>query len=143
MNEQPTAHPDYDDLQSIFSAIAQWVARYRDAFGIRNELANCSPQEVAGIARDLKIAPGELASLATKGPDAAALLRRLLLALGVDPNELECGDPAVMRDLRRLCITCGYKRQCELDLASGAITDNFRDYCPNAFTLDALLKAKQ
>ena len=143
MNEQPAAHPDYESLQSILGAIAQWVARYRDAFGVRNELANCSPEEVAGIARDLKIAPGELAALTKKGPGAAVLLRRLLVALGVNADELERCDPAVMRDLQRLCITCGYKRQCELDLASGAITDNFRDYCPNAFTLDALLKAKQ
>ena len=143
MNEQPTVHPDYESLQSILGAIAQWVARYRAAFGIRNELANCSPEEVAGIARDLKIAPGELTSLAKKGPDAAALLQRLLFALGVDANSLERGDPAVMRDLQRLCVTCGYKRRCELDLASGAIADKFQDYCPNAFTLDALLKANQ
>ena len=143
MNEQPTVHSDYESLQSILSAIAEWVARYRNAFGIRNELANCSPEDVAGIARDLKIGPSELTSLAKKGPDAAALLQRLLVALGVDANELERGDPAVMRDLQRLCITCGYKRRCELDLASGAIATEFKDYCPNAFTLDALLKAKQ
>jgi hypothetical protein len=143
MNEQPTVHPDYESLQSILGAIAQWVARYRAAFGIRNALANCSPEEVAGIARDLKIAPGELASLAKKGPDAAVLLQRLLFALGMDPSELQLRDPAVTRDLQRLCITCGHKHRCELDLASGSITDNFQDYCPNAFTLDALLKASQ
>ena len=143
MSEQPTVHPEYESLQSILSAIAQWVARYREAFGIRNELANCSPQEVAGIARDLKVTPGELASLTKKGPGAADLLQRLLFALGVNPSELERSDPAVMRDLQRLCITCGYKRQCELDLESGAIGDRFQDYCPNAFTLDALLKANK
>ncbi|MEJ2378592.1 MAG: hypothetical protein P8Y71_25500 [Pseudolabrys sp.] len=142
MNQQPMAHPDYDSLQSILSTIAQWMSRYREAFATRSELANCSPEDVAGIARDLKIAPTQLASLARKGPDAAALLRRLLLALGVKPTELERGDPAVMRDLQRLCITCGYKRKCERDLAAGTLADEFRDYCPNAYTLDALLKAK-
>lgn len=141
MNQQP--HPDYDSLQSILSAIAQWVSKYRETFAAGNELRNCSPEDVAGIARDLKMAPAELASLAKKGPHAAALLRELLLALGVNPQELERGDPTVMRDLQRLCITCGYKRQCELDLASGVMADKFRDYCPNAFTLDALLKAGQ
>jgi hypothetical protein len=143
MNEQPAAHPDYESLHSVLSAVAQWVARYRDAFGIRSELGNCSPEEVAGIARDLKIAPEELASLTRKGPNAAALLQRLLVALGIDPNQLQRGDPAIMRDLQRLCITCGHKRRCELDLAGGSIADNFQDYCPNAFTLDALLKVKK
>ncbi|MGA7739273.1 MAG: hypothetical protein WCB22_28120, partial [Pseudolabrys sp.] len=64
-------------------------------------------------------------------------------ALGVDANALEHNDPLVMRDLQRLCTTCGDKRQCQFDLANGVSADNFRDYCPNAFTLDALLKVKQ
>ena len=71
------------------------------------------------------------------------ILRILLIALGVDPNGVEHDDPSVMRDLQRLCTTCGDKRQCELDLANGVSADKFRDYCPNAFTLDALLQAKQ
>jgi pyrroloquinoline quinone (PQQ) biosynthesis protein C len=143
MNQRPKEHPDYENFQSILSTIAQWVSRYRDAFATHNELRNCSPDDVAGIARDLKIGPGELNSLAKNGPNAAALLRRLLLALGVNPNELENCDPTVMRDLERLCITCGYKRQCELDLATGMLADKFQDYCPNAFTLVTLLRAKQ
>lgn len=95
------------------------------------------------MARDLNIGPTELVALAKKGPDAADLLQKLLAALGVDANALEHNDPLVMRDLQRLCTTCGDKRQCQFDLANGVSADNFRDYCPNAFTLDALLKAKQ
>ena len=143
MNQQPAPHPDYESLQSILNAIAQWMKKYCYARGIRNELMNCTTEEVARMARELKIDPNELATLAKKGPHAADLLQRLLIALGVDANGLEHDDPLVMRDLQRLCTTCGEKRQCEFDLASGVIADNFRDYCPNAFTLDALLKAKQ
>ena len=58
-------------------------------------------------------------------------------------KDLDHGDPAVMRDLQRSCIMCDDKRRCKFDLINGVITDNFRDYCPNAFTLDALLQAKQ
>lgn len=47
-----------------------------------------------------------------------------------------------MRDLQRLCITCGYKRQCERDLAAGTLAAEFCDFCPNAYALDALLKSK-
>jgi hypothetical protein len=142
MKHQPTTRLDNESMQSILSEIAKWVTRYRETFATRNELNNCSPEEVAGIARDLKIGAAELKSLARRGPDAAALLRRLLLALDVSADELERGDPAVMQDLQRLCVTCGYKRQCELDLAAGAAVDKFKEYCPNAFTLDALLRAK-
>jgi hypothetical protein len=143
MNQQPVAHPDYENLQWILGVIAQWVVKYRYARGIRSELMNCSAEDVAGIARELRIHPTELATLAKKGPNAADLLQKLLIALGVDSTGLEHDDPLVMRDLQRLCITCGYKRQCELDLADGRMTENFHDYCPNAYTLEALLRAKQ
>jgi pyrroloquinoline quinone (PQQ) biosynthesis protein C len=143
MTQTHEPHPDYESLHWISNAIAQWIAKYRYARGIRNELMNCSADDVAGIARELKITPVELATLAKKGPNAADLLQRLLIALGVDANGLENDDPLVMRDLQRLCITCGHKRQCELDLAKGELADTFLEYCPNAFTLDALLKAKQ
>jgi len=140
-NHEP--HLDYENLNWISNAIAQWIVKYRYARGIRNEFMNCSAEDVAGMARELNITPTELAALAQKGPNAANLLQKLLIALGVDPNGLANDDPLVMRDLQRLCITCGYKRQCEFDLANGQLVDNFREYCPNAFTLDALLKAKQ
>jgi len=143
MDKQSTPHPDYESLQSILNSIARWVMKYRCARGMRDDFANCGPDEVVRIARDLKINPAELATLAKKGPDAADLLQKLLVALGVDAKGLEHDDPAVMRDLQRLCTTCGEKKRCEFDIANSVSVDNFRDYCPNAFTLDALLKAKQ
>jgi hypothetical protein len=143
MDQQSTAHPDYESLQSILNSVAQWVMKYRYARGICNDLANCGADEVARIARDLKVHPSELATLAKKGPNAADLLQKLLVALGVDATSLEHDDPLVMRDLQRLCTTCTDKRQCQSDLVNGVIAVNFRDYCPNAFTLDALLQAKQ
>ena len=63
--------------------------------------------------------------------------------LRIDPKDLDHYDPAVMRDLQRSCIMCDEKGRCRFDIANGVITEKFRDYCPNAFTLDALLKAKQ
>jgi transcriptional regulator with XRE-family HTH domain len=141
MGDRPIS--DYEGLQSILSAIAQWMKRYRCARGFQDDLMNCTADEVAKMARDLKIQPTELAALARKGPNSADLLQKLLIALGVDAKGLEHEDPLVMRDLQRLCTTCGEKRQCERDLATGLSTDKFRDYCPNAFTLDALLTAKQ
>jgi hypothetical protein len=81
--------------------------------------------------------------MAKKGPRAADLMKKLLVALGIDADSLERDDPFTMRDLQRLCTTCTDKRQCQFDLTNGIISDNFRDHCSNAFTLDALLKTKQ
>jgi Family of unknown function (DUF6455) len=129
-------------LQSVLKSIAQWIMKYRDARNICNDLVNCGPDEVANIARDLRLSPSELVILARNGSNAADLLQDMLKALGVDKNAIENDEPLVMRDLERLCTTCHEKRRCRLDLANGVIADNFRDYCPNAFTLDALLQEK-
>jgi hypothetical protein len=116
--------------------------KYRDARNICNDLVNCGPDEVANIARDLRLSPSELVILARNGSNAADLLQDLLNVLGLDKNAIENDEPLVMRDLERLCTTCREKRRCRLDLANG-VADNFRDYCPNAFTLGALLQEKE
>jgi hypothetical protein len=127
----------------VFDAIANWVKKYRDAVGLRAELAHCGPEEVANIAHDLGMGPEEFVSLASKGPHAADQLPRLLRALGVDPVELASIDPANMRALERICITCGHKSQCEHDVAAGGdVQNSYRDYCPNAKSIDALFESK-
>jgi hypothetical protein len=63
MDQQPIAHPHYDSLQSVLKSIAQWITKYRYQRDICNDLVNCGPDEVARIARDLRISPSELAML--------------------------------------------------------------------------------
>src|SRR6516162_3608414 len=72
--------------RGVLDAIADWVKRYREAIGQRNEMANCTPEQVAVIARDMGLSPGELLSITAKGPHSADELPRLLRALGVDPQ---------------------------------------------------------
>jgi hypothetical protein len=142
MGKKPaTDNFGYQGLEYVFASIARWINNYREAFSTAGQLAECAPEEVARISRDLMIGPAELAGLARKGPEAAKLLPKMLLALGVDPKNLEDNNPAVLRDLQRLCITCGYKRSCEHALGDGKAADNYHDFCPNAFTLEALFKA--
>jgi hypothetical protein len=124
--------------RDVLDAIADWVKRYREAIGLQNEMANCTPEQVAVIARNMGLSSGELLSIAAKGPHAADELPKLLRALGVDPQKLATEDPSMMRDLQRICITCGHKGQCQHDLARGAAASRYRDYCPNAISLDAL-----
>lgn len=129
---------ELEQSMSIFEAIANWVQKYRYAVGVREDLANCGVDEVTRMARDLGVDAQELMSLAAKGPQAADQLSKLLRALGVDPEKLTSGNAAMMRDLQRICISCGHKNQCERDLATGTATQHFRDYCPNAFSINAL-----
>ena len=133
--------PSYPRVEFVLDAIASWVKRYRYAIGLRNELARCGAEEVERAARDIGVSPRELVRLAEKGPHAADQLPKLLRALGVDPRKLDRDDPAMMRDLQRLCISCNQKSRCERELAAGTAAGHFRDFCPNAISLEALLAA--
>ena len=129
-------------VQPILDAIGSWVKEYRQAVGLRGESANFREEEVAFIANDMGVTPQELLFAVSKGPHAADELPKLLSALGVDPQKLASQDPAKMRELQRICITCGHKGQCQHDLASGTAASHYRDYCPNAVSLDALFHSK-
>jgi transcriptional regulator with XRE-family HTH domain len=133
---------EHRTVAPILDAIANWVKKYRQAVGLRGELANCKAEEVARIARDIGLSPEELLFFANKGPHAADELPKLLRALGVDPQKLASDDPAIMRSLQRICITCDHKNQCQHDLAAGMAASHYRDYCPNAMSLDALFHSK-
>jgi hypothetical protein len=133
-NQQPS-HPVVD---VILNAIADWVNKYRNTIGLANDLGQCDPDEVMRIARDLGVSPSQLRELASKGPGAADQLQKMLVALDVDPKALADTDPLIMRDLQRVCIACSDKKLCEHKLADGTAAAHFREFCPNAVTLDAL-----
>jgi ribosomal protein S14 len=133
---------NYPTVDFVINAIANWVSRYREATGYANELGQCSPEDVSQIARDLGVSSIELRELANKGPHAADLVQKMLVALHVDPKVIADTDPLVMRDLQRLCINCGDKKRCERELAAGTAAEHFHEFCPNALTLDALFEQK-
>lgn len=138
MRRHETRLPAYPRVEAILDAIAEWIRRYRYALGIRAELAQCSPEDVAAIAQELGINANELPDLASKGPSAADPLKKMLRALHVDPNKLLQIDSQIAQDLRRMCITCSNKTRCARELAGGTAAENYHEYCPNAVTLDAL-----
>lgn len=126
-------------INFILNAIAEWVNRYRVKIGIGDDLGRCGPDDVMQIARDLGASPAELREFVRKGPGAADLLQKMLIALKVDPVSLTSSELGVMRDLQRLCTMCAEKKRCAHELADGTAAEHFHEFCPNAQTLDALL----
>ena len=124
----------------VLRTIADWITRYRNVCIDRNSLGECSSDEVSKMARDLGVGNLELAALATKSPQSAALLDKLLKALGVESEAH--ANISVLHDLQRLCIFCGQKQRCKHELEVTTAAGRFRQYCPNAYTLDALLTEK-
>jgi hypothetical protein len=120
-----------------WTAMTAWWRNWRAARGRLDELDGCGG-ELARIARDVGVAPAELYAIAAKRPDSAEPLKRRLEALRIDPAALRRDDPLVMRDLERVCSVCGSKRRCIRDWVRHPDDQTWRDYCPNAMTLEAL-----
>jgi hypothetical protein len=131
--------PTYPALELILDAVANWVRKHRGAAGLRDQWAQWEPEEIARTAHDIGVSPDELIRLAKKGPHAAERLPRLLCAVGVDPWTLSRDDPAMMRDMQRLCTACSHKSRCEREIAAGTAAHNYRSFCPNTASLETLL----
>ncbi|MGC2824447.1 MAG: hypothetical protein WA322_09455 [Pseudolabrys sp.] len=129
-------------VETALKAIADWVGNYRDATGFNSEFGMCGPDEVMRMAKEIGVTPSQLHELVSKGPGNANLLNTMLVALHVDPKVLADMDPLIMRELRWLCITCSNKKRCEHELAKGTATEHFREFCPNAVSLDQLFDQK-
>jgi hypothetical protein len=140
MQNTQTEQAVYPTVDFVLSSIAAWVKHHRNAVQNR-ELWECSPDQVNAVAKDIGMSPSDLRAIAGRGPRAADLLKRLLVALDIDPAKLAIADPASLRDMQRLCSACRSKGRCENEFAHGTAAADFRDYCPNAYTLDALLAA--
>lgn len=138
MPNRDTPQKSYPVVEVVLNSIADWVSKYRYAIGRTNDLGLCSREDVMQIANDLGVSVNELRELVAKGPHAADLVQKMLVALHVDPKVIAASNPLVMRDLQRLCITCTDKKRCAHELAKGTAAEHFNEFCPNALTLDAL-----
>jgi hypothetical protein len=143
MPGREVGEPHYPTVEFVLDTIAVWINKYRRRYGVHDELGQCTQHDVNRIAKDLGMSVSDLRGLAAKGPGAADVLQKMLLALSVDPKALAETDPAVLRDLQRICIVCSQKGRCQHDLAEGTAAEHFRDFRPNAYTLDALFKQKE
>jgi hypothetical protein len=125
-----------------FAAIVRWWRSWRTTQANKAELDRCGIDETRTIARDIGVTVPDLYDLAEHRPEDAQLLPRRMSALDLDPSQVARSAPVAFRDLQRLCTMCRSKGRCARDLASDPASGEWRDYCPNATTLDALQAEK-
>ena len=63
---------------------------------------------------------------------------KMLKALGIDMEDLVRTEPLMVRDMQRVCAMCRDKAQCHGELAAGTVAEHYKEYCPNAPTIEAL-----
>jgi hypothetical protein len=124
-------------------ALETLLSRVRDWWRKHNELSGLAPKELERVAGELGMSMGTLEDLVARGPEAAAHLYERLDALGLSKTDVERAAQGVLRDLQRTCACCDEKGRCEKDLRTRAGSAVWKDYCPNAATLDALVRLKE
>jgi len=133
-----SALPGQQKGRSPFAAVAHWWREWT-----RSDLAElrlCGDEGIKRIAEEAGMAPAELLRLARKGRHAADLLLPRMKALGLDPDEVARTEPQTLHDMQRLCSMCASHGRCARDLSRNPTDPAWKDYCPNAGTLDALDK---
>src|ERR1700686_4178881 len=113
--------------------MANWFRRQRE----RYELERMGSAEFNRLAHDIGVSPSDLDQLVAKGRDPEQLAL-MLQALVIDEQALARLEPALLRDMRRICGVCQASDDCARELACGTAVHNYREFCINTPTLDAV-----
>ena len=131
-------HAGRSAFEPIINAMAEWARLCRVAFGGRDDLVQSLRAESVRAAHAFAAQSAALAQYVPGWPQAAILLRRMMIALGLDPDSPAVKDHAAIGELQRSCAACAHKPECAADIANGTAAENFYAYCPNAKALDSI-----
>jgi len=125
-------------------AVQRWLESWRRRRELQQDFAGCDSVEVDRMLHDLGLTREDLDSLARCSYGPESLMPKRLAAEGIDPDKLQRLEAAIYRDMQRVCSSCRSTARCERDLVSAdAIARDWRDYCLNADTIDALTAEKR
>jgi transcriptional regulator with XRE-family HTH domain len=129
-------HEPYPFVTKIIDLFGDWLKQRREL----NEMMQFAtdPGELELVARELNVTPADLERLVRQGSQSANELPYTLAALDIDEAALRRAEPALLRDMERVCSFCTHKRQCHQELAAGTAATNYVEYCENADAIDTL-----
>jgi uncharacterized protein YjiS (DUF1127 family) len=117
----------------MFQIVADWLKRRRESA----ELDALDDSQRARVASDLGVSATELDFLVREAHDPVQL-PKMLAALGIDEAALRRAEPAMTRDMLRVCSLCTTTDACKYALAQGFADLAYPNYCPNAEALSTL-----
>jgi hypothetical protein len=131
-----TQHEPYLFVTKVIDLFGDWLKQRREL----NELMQFAtdPGELERVASDLNVTSADLEMLVRQGSQSANELPYTLTALGIDETALRRAEPALLRDMERVCSFCTHKRRCHQELAAGTAATNYVEYCENSDTIDVL-----
>ncbi len=127
-------HESYPTVEFWIDKFVDWIKHRREL----SEVRQMNRTDFDLIARDLRVSPDELDRLVAAGAHSADEMPEMLKALGIEVADLARVDPLMVRDMQRVCSLCRDKVHCHGELAGGTAAQHYREFCPNAPTIDVL-----
>jgi hypothetical protein len=126
--------PHHPTVELVIGKFVDWLKHRREL----SEIRRMNRTDFDMIAQDLRVSPDDLDRMVEAGPHSADEMPKMLEALGIDLNDLVRTKPLLVRDMERVCALCRDKAQCHGDFAAGTAAEHYKEYCPNAPTIEAL-----
>ena len=120
--------------ETLIDKFSNWLKHRREL----SEIRRMNRTDFDLIAQDLRVSTDELDRLVDAGPHSADEMPEMLKALGIDLEALTRTEPLLVRDMQRVCSLCRDKAHCHSDFEAGTAAEHYREYCPNAPSIDAL-----
>ena len=118
--------------------LSELAQRWRQRHSSLRELDGLGSDGLRELAGDVALQQADLYNLVSRSPADGALLPRLLASIGLDGDRVSRQQPAVMRDMARICAGCDSARRCRRELDREEAELSYQAYCPNAETIEAL-----
>ena len=119
----------------LLGRVLDWVRAHTPA---GSDLSAFSREDLRHMANDLSLANSDLLAVAAAGHDNSVLMEGMMLARGLDPDQLRHAFVTLVRDVERVCTQCRSTGRCRRELDAGTAAVHCHEYCPNAGTFDDL-----
>jgi hypothetical protein len=124
---------------SLLSRVFDWL---KARLAQESELASMSYQDLQFLASDIGVSVADLRAIGPKITDHDDLMRKMMLARGLDPDAVRRAFASVMRDMEVTCARCREVGVCQRELAANTAAEHCHDFCINASVMDELLGIK-
>ena len=127
-----------DRILSSSAAFRRGIRNWWKKIATLRELEQCHGRVLERILHDLNVSKAELTSAVTQSVHSEVLLSRMLRVLDLPAERIRASYPGVESDLRRVCAQCPASTRCRRELADQTAAANYREFCLNSMTLEAL-----
>lgn len=127
-------------LDEQMSKVGDWWQTKREKYRDIAALQAMSARDIEELSGEMGLSRASLEALVRAGPHAAGEMQAMMTALDLDPAAAQAAYPAMLRDMKVTCATCGDKPSCRHLLADGTAAALYPTFCPNAVELQEIAK---